>query len=86
MKLGIHQQQLVDSCREADMVVWQDPGDSSLDINGLIAQSEVPAYAFREVSEIIQFLQENSRPGDHIVVMSNGGFGGIHEKLLAVLK
>jgi len=27
-----------------------------------------------------------SRPGDHILVMSNGGFGGLHDKLLAALK
>lgn len=86
MKLGIHQKQLVDSCQEADMVVWQKPQQSDLDIDALIAESKVPAYAFSEVSDIVVFLKENSQEGDHIVVMSNGGFEGIHEKLLAALK
>lgn len=86
MKLGIHQQQLVDSCQEADLVIWQKPLQSDLDVDSLIAESKVPAYAFSEVSDIVVFLKENRLAGDHIVVMSNGGFDGIHEKLLAALK
>jgi UDP-N-acetylmuramate: L-alanyl-gamma-D-glutamyl-meso-diaminopimelate ligase len=35
---------------------------------------------------LVQGLTEASRPGDHILVMSNGGFGGLHEKLLAALR
>lgn len=86
MKLGIHQQQLADSCTAADMVVWQKPRNSDLDIDSLIAGSEVPAYAFSEVGEIIDYLKGCKQEGDHIVIMSNGGFDGIHEKLLAALK
>jgi len=86
MKMGIHQQQLVESCQQADMVIWQKPEQSGLDFNALIADSKVPGYAFSEVSEIVGFLQENRQSGDHIVIMSNGGFDGIHEKLLAALR
>jgi UDP-N-acetylmuramate: L-alanyl-gamma-D-glutamyl-meso-diaminopimelate ligase len=82
MKLGIHQKDLVLAVQAADMVVWQKPDQSGLDINSLVADSEVPAYAFTEVDQIVDFLKENGKVGDHIVVMSNGGFGGIHEKLL----
>jgi UDP-N-acetylmuramate: L-alanyl-gamma-D-glutamyl-meso-diaminopimelate ligase len=85
MKLGIHQKDLVLAVQAADMVVWQKPEQSGLDINSLVADSEVPAYAFTEVDQIVDFLKENSQVGDHIVVMSNGGFGGIHEKLLIAL-
>ncbi len=85
MKQGIHQQQLVAACQPADMVVWQKPEKTGLDFNALIAESKAPGYAFTEVDEIVQFLEENSRPGDHIVIMSNGSFGGIHEKLLNAL-
>ncbi|PCJ24859.1 MAG: UDP-N-acetylmuramate:L-alanyl-gamma-D-glutamyl-meso-diaminopimelate ligase [SAR86 cluster bacterium] len=85
MKLGIHQQQLVDSCADADMVVWQKPEKTGLDFNALIAESKVPGYVFSEVDEIVVFLEENCRSGDHIVVMSNGSFDGIHEKLLVAL-
>lgn len=85
MKLGIHQTQLVEACQSADMVVWQKPEKSQLDFNALIANSKAPGYAFSEVDEIVSFLEENSRAGDHIVIMSNGEFGGIHEKLLQIL-
>jgi UDP-N-acetylmuramate: L-alanyl-gamma-D-glutamyl-meso-diaminopimelate ligase len=67
------------------MVVWQKPEESGLDFNTLIAESKVPGYAFNDVQDIVVFLEENCVAGDHIVVMSNGGFGAIHEKLLKAL-
>jgi UDP-N-acetylmuramate: L-alanyl-gamma-D-glutamyl-meso-diaminopimelate ligase len=85
MKLGIHQQQLVDACQDADMVIWQKPEKSGLDFSALVAGSKVPGYAFSSVNDIVLFLEENSQAGDHIVVMSNGSFDGIHEKLLTAL-
>jgi len=82
MKQGIHQKDLVLAVNAADMVVWQKPERSGLNISSLVADSKVPAYAFSEVDQIVTFLKEKSQEGDHIVMMSNGGFGGIHEKLL----
>ena len=85
MKLGIHQQALVAASQAADMVVWQKPERSGLDMESMIRESKTPAFSFSEVDEIVAFVAENSQIGDHIVVMSNGGFGGIHEKLLKAL-
>ena len=86
MNLGVHQEKLVRASQAAQMVIWFKPEKSGLDFNQLIAESEVPGYAFPTVEEIVMFLEENARSGDHIVIMSNGGFGGIHEKLLQALK
>jgi UDP-N-acetylmuramate: L-alanyl-gamma-D-glutamyl-meso-diaminopimelate ligase len=85
MKLGIHQQTLVAASQAADMVIWQKPERSGLDMDFMIRESKTPAYSFSEVDEIVAFVAENAQIGDHIVVMSNGGFGGIHEKLLKAL-
>lgn len=85
MKMGTHQDQLVESCQAADMVVWKKPEKAGIDFNALVANSETPAYAFDEVDQIITFLEEGCQPGDNVVVMSNGGFEGIHEKLLSAL-
>lgn len=85
MKLGIHQQQLIYACQKADMVVWQKPEKSGLDFNALVADSKVPSYVFSSADEIVAFMEENAVAGDHIVVMSNGSFDGIHEKLLLAL-
>lgn len=85
MSLGVHQQPLVEACQCADMVIWQKPEKSGLDFNALVADSKVPGYAFSNTDEIISFVEENARRGDHIVVMSNGSFNGIHGKLLRAL-
>lgn len=85
MKLGIHQQTLVAASQAADIVIWQKPERSGLDMDSMIKDSKTPAYSFSEVDEIVAFVTENAQIGDHIVVMSNGGFGGIHEKLLKAL-
>jgi len=44
------------------------------------------AITFDSTDEIVQHVASNATPGDHIVVMSNGGFDGIHGKLLSALR
>lgn len=59
-----------------------------LDIEKLIediATQQKPAYAITDVAEIVETLKRELRSGDVVAIMSNGGFGGIHEKLLAAL-
>ncbi len=47
-----------------------------------IRQRGKDAYTFRSTDEIVSFLASQVRPGDHVVIMSNGGFDNIHNKLL----
>ena len=86
MKSGTHQTVLNDSCQSADMVVWYRTGGTELDIESLVSSSNVPAYYFHSVEEIVSHLNESCIPGDTVVIMSNGGFGGIHEQVLKVLE
>jgi UDP-N-acetylmuramate: L-alanyl-gamma-D-glutamyl-meso-diaminopimelate ligase len=61
----------------------------SLDTNKLIediSKQNKPAFALANAAEIIEHLQPKLREGDVLAIMSNGGFDGIHEKLLAMLK
>ncbi len=51
-----------------------------------IARQDKPAIALTGVEEILSYLIPELREGDVVAIMSNGGFGGIHEKLLAALK
>ena len=44
-----------------------------------------PAHWSADVDSLVDMVIKASLPGDHILVMSNGGFGGIHGKLLAAL-
>ena len=35
-----------------------------------------------EIDQLLALVAKDARPGDHVVIMSNGGFGGLHAKLL----
>jgi len=50
-----------------------------------ISKQGKPAFAFADVEQILSHLVPQLCEGDVVAIMSNGGFGGIHEKLLAVL-
>jgi UDP-N-acetylmuramate: L-alanyl-gamma-D-glutamyl-meso-diaminopimelate ligase len=43
------------------------------------------ACAFDELGALVQAIVQAVRPGDHVLVMSNGGFGGVHQKILDAL-
>jgi UDP-N-acetylmuramate: L-alanyl-gamma-D-glutamyl-meso-diaminopimelate ligase len=58
-----------------------DPGELTADLSS----DGVPAEYIPEVDRIVETLASEARPGDILLVMSNGGFGGIHAKLLAAL-
>jgi len=60
-----------------------------LDVNELVRSIEMqgkPAYALPDADTIIEHLLPDLRDGDVVAIMSNGGFGGIHEKLLTRLE
>jgi UDP-N-acetylmuramate: L-alanyl-gamma-D-glutamyl-meso-diaminopimelate ligase len=44
------------------------------------------AQAFDDLKLLMTAVKQSAKPGDHILVMSNGGFGGVHRKLLELLK
>jgi UDP-N-acetylmuramate: L-alanyl-gamma-D-glutamyl-meso-diaminopimelate ligase len=44
-----------------------------------------PAHWSTDVDNLVEMVVKTAQPGDHILVMSNGGFGGIHQKLLDAL-
>jgi UDP-N-acetylmuramate: L-alanyl-gamma-D-glutamyl-meso-diaminopimelate ligase len=43
------------------------------------------ANAFDDLEALVHAVAKEARPGDHILVMSNGGFGGVHQKLLQAM-
>ena len=51
-----------------------------------ISEQGKPAFALPEVAQIVMHLVPELREGDVVAIMSNGGFGGIHEKILSALQ
>jgi UDP-N-acetylmuramate: L-alanyl-gamma-D-glutamyl-meso-diaminopimelate ligase len=44
------------------------------------------AIAFDDLSALVKAVANEAKPGDHILVMSNGGFGGVHQKILTAIQ
>jgi UDP-N-acetylmuramate: L-alanyl-gamma-D-glutamyl-meso-diaminopimelate ligase len=85
MRLGVHQDSLPAALDQADAVWLYEPGDSDLDLSTVASLARPPARIFDSVGGIVEDVVAMAQPGDQVVVMSNGGFGGIHDKLLAGL-
>ncbi len=84
MKLGVMKNALPASLKDADLVFCYG-ANLGWDASAALAPMGSKATVMTDLQELIAAIAAAARPGDHIVVMSNGGFGGIHEKLLTKL-
>ncbi|MDO6712665.1 UDP-N-acetylmuramate:L-alanyl-gamma-D-glutamyl-meso-diaminopimelate ligase [Aliiglaciecola sp. 2_MG-2023] len=85
MKMGVHHSTLANSWKNADQVLLFQPDNLDWSLQQLTAESAVPSRVYASVDDIIKTLIHEVAPGDHILIMSNGGFGGIHSRLLEQL-
>jgi UDP-N-acetylmuramate: L-alanyl-gamma-D-glutamyl-meso-diaminopimelate ligase len=85
MKLGTMKAQLPWSLEEADLAFGLQ-GDYGWSVKDALAPLGAQAQTAETVDALVAAVAKAARPGDHVLVMSNGGFGGIHGKLLAALQ
>lgn len=85
MKMGVHKDTLANSWQKADEVFLYEPEGMDWSLVDSVAHSNAPTQCFKEVEKIVQGVCNVARPGDHILVMSNGGFEGIHGRILDAL-
>ena len=85
MRLGVHKDELAGSLTDADRVYLYAPPDLGWDAAGLFADRGEHVLVLEAIDALVARITADSRPGDQILVMSNGGFGGIHQKLLDAL-
>ncbi|KRG33470.1 MULTISPECIES: UDP-N-acetylmuramate:L-alanyl-gamma-D-glutamyl-meso-diaminopimelate ligase [unclassified Psychrobacter] len=92
MKMGIHQDSLAESAALADHTLWYEPTGLEWGLKEVIenANSANPNMGNQQVlssiDAIIEHIDTHAKAGDAIVIMSNGGFEGIHQRLLTVLR
>lgn len=86
MKLGAHRDGLPDSVAQADQVLWYAPPNLGWDIAATAAACPVSAQVCTTLEAIIEQVKAQAKPGTQVVIMSNGGFGGLHGKLAEALK
>ncbi|MCC5451373.1 UDP-N-acetylmuramate:L-alanyl-gamma-D-glutamyl-meso-diaminopimelate ligase [Rheinheimera sp. UJ51] len=85
MRLGVHQAALPQALLSADEVLLFEPRNAGWSMSELVARLHGPASVSYDIDELLTRLVATAQPGDSIVIMSNGGFGGIHQKLLTAL-
>lgn len=92
MKMGIHQDSLAESAVLADHTLWYEPTGLEWGLKDVIdnAKANNPNIASQQVlsstEAIIEHIINNAQADDAIVIMSNGGFEGIHQRLLTALR
>ena len=84
MKLGTMKSQLPWSLEAADLAFCHS-GGLDWDATEALAPMGSRAQVGRTIDELVEMVSAAAQAGDHIVCMSNGGFGGIHERLLKAL-
>ena len=86
MRAGVHRDTLAESLSGADSVWLYAPADLGWDAHGALAALGARAHTAATPELLLKGLLGELRAGDHALLMSNGGFGGLHERLLAALK
>ncbi|OHV13038.1 UDP-N-acetylmuramate:L-alanyl-gamma-D-glutamyl-meso-diaminopimelate ligase [Kushneria phosphatilytica] len=85
MRLGTMKARLPESVSAADQVYWYQPATLNWSVDEVSRACRVDSRVFHSIEALINALVEEARPNDRIVVMSNGSFEGLHERLLEAL-
>jgi UDP-N-acetylmuramate: L-alanyl-gamma-D-glutamyl-meso-diaminopimelate ligase len=86
MKLGVHRDELAPALAAADSAWFLNVPGLDWDLSAALAPLGRRARLEDSVAGLVEGIVAQVRPGDQVLVMSNGGFGGLHEKLLAALR
>ena len=92
MKMGIHQDSLAESAALADHTLWYEPTGLEWGLKEVIENANIAnpnmgnQQVLSSIDAIIEHIDTHAQAGDAIVIMSNGGFEGIHQRLLTALQ
>lgn len=85
MRLGTHKEQLANSLKDADQVWLYQPAGLNWDLQTVLDALGAKGQLQQDIDTLAQQVAAAAQAGDHILIMSNGGFEGIHDKVLAAL-
>ncbi|WP_448917301.1 UDP-N-acetylmuramate:L-alanyl-gamma-D-glutamyl-meso-diaminopimelate ligase [Haemophilus sputorum] len=85
MKMGVHKEEIAPSLEDADAVFVYQPETIPWQVSVITDALTQPAKWSANLDELVDAVTHEAKSGDHILVMSNGAFGGIHAKLLEKL-
>jgi UDP-N-acetylmuramate: L-alanyl-gamma-D-glutamyl-meso-diaminopimelate ligase len=85
MRMGIFREQIAPALKEADEVIFYQPANVDWDLSDVAAQCSAPACVVNHIDTLVDTLKQTASPAN-ILIMSNGGFGGLHQKLVGALQ
>ena len=85
MRLGVHREELPKALTAADRVWLYQPAGLDWKLDDVAREIGAKAAVATELPALVAALDRELAAGDHVLIMSNGGFDGIHDKLLAAL-
>ncbi len=85
MRLGVHRETLAGSLASADRAYLFEPPDLGWDVKGAARALGSRGEVIAEVDALARAIAREAKSGDHVLIMSNGGFGGLHGKVLKAL-
>lgn len=85
MKLGVMKSALPASLQEADLVFCYD-ANLGWDAAEALLTIKDKASVYQDLNALVAAITNAAKPGDYVLVMSNGGFGGVHQKILDAIK
>ncbi|MGA2562546.1 MAG: UDP-N-acetylmuramate:L-alanyl-gamma-D-glutamyl-meso-diaminopimelate ligase [Steroidobacteraceae bacterium] len=85
MRLGVHQATLAGALGAADEIWLYAPPSLRWDARSAMAELGARAHVLADLEAMARELAHSLQPGDHALIMSNGGFGGLHARLLEAL-
>lgn len=82
MRMGVHQDQLTQALEKANETFLYQPPTLMWSVSAAVSSLGTRAHVFQSVDPLIDTLAKKAQSGDHVLVMSNGGFDNLHERLL----
>ncbi|WP_417883758.1 UDP-N-acetylmuramate:L-alanyl-gamma-D-glutamyl-meso-diaminopimelate ligase [Vibrio rumoiensis] len=86
MKMGVHKKTLAAAFKHADQVCLYQPSNIQWSVEEVAQQCPQLSYVDNNIDSFVEHIVAQAQTGDQILVMSNGGFEGIHAKLLQALQ
>lgn len=86
MKSGVHGTRLARSIATADLVLLCETPDLQWDMKQMAETTPTIVEVKTDTQQIIDYLLHNCQPGDQVVIMSNGGFDNIHQRLIQTMQ
>lgn len=86
MRLGVHRQELPAALKQADHVIILQPSGLQWDIAAIFKDREQPAFIAGSTGQILDEIMQNIHDDTHVLIMSNGGFDNLHQRLIEKLE